>query len=136
MRAGGASLREKVERVAMPGPDGAEVATVERDHDIGAETLGERDDGSVCATEWELGVSLYEVGDTRPVPCRGRFDVEFLQAPEEGRLSLGAESSADDVCDLCDRQRRNDQLKVGAPEDLERLLMIGVICIDDRIERP
>lgn len=109
----------------MARADGAEVAAIERDHQVGPEAFRERDDGSISAAQREVGVLLDEIGDAGPVLRTGGLDVEIPKAPQERGLNKRSKSTSEQVRHLGDNEGRHDQVQISALEDGYRSSVVG-----------
>ena len=72
----------------MFGPDDLEVSTVEREHNISAEPLGEDDHGCVGSSQPQVCVLLDEIRDARPVSGSRSTNVEVGKPAEQLRFDL------------------------------------------------
>lgn len=80
--------RQQLERLAVSGADGPEVATVQRDDGGRAQPLGERDHGSVGAAEREVPM-LDQFRHACEVLAAESLDVELGEAVQEARFAAG-----------------------------------------------
>ena len=76
-------LRQQPESVAMPRPNCCEVANVQGDNHIGFQSLSERNDRCISASERKVGVLLHQIADTQPVIGGRRFHVEVTKTRQE-----------------------------------------------------
>jgi hypothetical protein len=114
-----------------------EVPPVDR-RDFGdTETLGRGDDRRVDRAKRQVAIARDQLGDTDPVRCRHRLDLEGAgrEIAEEADLGLGAEARRQQVDDLGDDQRWDDQRAGMGLQQLERRLMMSVVGVDVRVER-
>ena len=94
----------------MPRVDNTEVAPIERRHFGGVEPL-RGDHRGVDGTERQVAVFGDELGDADRVAGVQRLDREAAagQIPQEADLSFPAETRLDQVGDLGDDERRDDE---------------------------
>lgn len=126
------------ERLDVPGADRGEMAAVDRG-DLGdVEPLGGGDHGRVDGSESEVAVGGDELGDPEPVACRHRLDRERAgsEVPQEPDLGLGAEPGGEQVRDLGDEEDWDDERPRMCLEQVERCLVVRVVAVDVRVERP
>ena len=72
----------------MPRAYCPEVLAIEGDDTVRAQALCECHDRGVGAAQREVGISLYQLGDTRIVLMRRGFDVERAESAEERASAL------------------------------------------------
>ncbi len=102
------------------------------------QALGRRNDGGVDRPEGEIPVGRNELGDTQPVRRDDalRYEVPRREVTDEAHLSIGSDTRAEQVRHLGDDQFRYDQWARVRLEQLEALLVVGVVGVDVGIERP
>jgi hypothetical protein len=122
----------------MPRTDDAEVAAVERRHFGGVKPFRCRDHRSVDGAEWQVAVFGDELGDADRVAGMQRLDREAAtgEVAEEANLGLPAQPGCDQVGDLGDDERGDDE---GARMGLEQLQaggVVGVVGVDVGVKGP
>lgn len=102
-----------------------------------AQALGGGDDRRVDRVERKVAVVAYELGDPKQV--RGVDRLENQRPPgeiaEKANLRLPAEARGDQIGDLGDDKRGNDQRPWVSLEQLETAGVVGVVCVDVGVER-
>jgi hypothetical protein len=114
----------------MPWPNGAEMAMIEGNHQVGAQPFGERDDRGISASQREVGVLFDELGDASPFVGERRLNIEAAQAAQECRLDGGAKSAAREVRDFGNYESWNHQLQIGAAEHCQTGSMVYVAGVE------
>jgi hypothetical protein len=127
--------RQQAERLSMRRPNRTKVPVVQRDHCLHVETLSQRDDGRIGSSQREVAVLLDQPGDARPIVRRGRLDVHVDQASKERRLRLRAKARTHEIGHLRDHERRHDQAIPGIFERRPASQVVGIVLVDDRVER-
>jgi hypothetical protein len=97
-------VRQETKRGAVARADGAEVAAIEGDDQIGVESLGERDDRGVRATEREVAVLLDQTRDSGPVVGGRSTYIERFQTPKKPRFSDSTHAMLKEVRHLSHHQ--------------------------------
>ena len=104
--------RKERERATCDGPDGAEVALVEREQSSRSEAMGKHDDRQVRKTEVEISVPPVEP-EGHAVFSRGEsFDAEpaLGDIVKESPRRFTAAATTQEVVDLGGHRRRHDQV--------------------------
>jgi hypothetical protein len=122
----------------MPRPHDAEVAAVERRHFGRVEPLGHGDHRGVDGAQRQVAVLGDELGDADRVACVQRLDEEVTggEVAEEANLRLPSESGADQIGDLGDDERGEDERPRMGLEQLQAGRMMVVVGVDVGVERP
>jgi len=120
----------------MSRADDAEVATVEGRDFGGVEPLCRGDHRRVHGAEWQVAVLGDELGDADRVAGVQRLDREGAdgEITEEANLRLPAEPGADQVDDLGDDERGEDERTCVGFEQLQAGGVMGVVGVDVGVE--
>lgn len=80
---------------------------------------------------------MHEFGNTEPVGCGDRLDTQVAtrKIAEEADLGVGPESTADEIDDLGNHQRRNDEWLGVVEEERKARLMMAIIGVDIGVKR-
>ena len=115
-----------------------EVTPIEGQEFTLPEPLSGSDNGGVDRSEWEVSVGASELRNPDPVGCENRFcdEIPGRQVTEKADLRIWAQPRPEQVHDLGDDEDRNNERALMRLEDLEALLMMTVVTVDVRIQRP
>lgn len=119
------------------GLDDGEVSSVDRGDLVDAKPFRTGDHRRIDRSERKVAVPVDEVGYPEPVDRMHGFDVKYAggHIAKETQFSLSAESRAEQVDDLSDHQRRNDQRARMGLQEVCTCLMMPVVGIDIGIKR-
>lgn len=122
----------------MPRPHNAEMTAVERCHFRGAKPLGHGDHGSVDCAQRQIAVLGYELSDADRVLCVQWLDEEVAggQVAKEADLGLPSKAGPDQIGDLGDDQRGEDERSRMGLEQLQAGSVMSVIGIDVGVKGP
>jgi hypothetical protein len=104
------------------------MAVVECRNRVESVALGQRDDRGIRHPEREVEVLHHQLFDALPVGVEDRFHRQLAcdQSASEGELGVRAYAIAEEVGDLDQDERRDQQRAYGAREELNALRMMGV----------
>lgn len=114
----------------MPRSNGAEMATIEGNHQVRTEPFRERDDRGISASEREVRVLFDEFRDADPFIGERRLNVEAAHAAQECSLDGGPKMAAREVRDFGNYQCRYHQLQIGAAEHGQTGCMMDVAGVE------
>jgi len=122
----------------MPRTDDAEVAAVERRHFGDVEPLRCRDHRGVDGAERQVSILGDELRDADGVAGMQRLDREAAagEVAEEANLGLPAQPGCDQVGDLGDDERGEDEGAWVGFEQLQAGRVVGVVGVDVGVEGP
>jgi hypothetical protein len=115
---------QKAKTLAMPRTDSSEVATIQGDHGLRPEALGQGDHSGVSTAQRKIGILLHELTDPRPIGSNRCLDVETFEPAKKTGLGQRTSGAVDQVGGLRDTKSGNDEVEVGALESLEA----GKVC--------
>ena len=132
------SSRQQLESDLMPRADDAEMATVKRCHFGGVEALGSGDHRGVNGAERQVAILGDELCDADGVARVQRLDRKAAagEIAEEANLCLPAQPSADQVGDLGDDERGEDEGAWVGFEQLQAGGVVGIVGVDVGVEGP
>jgi len=135
---GSLSSGQESESLDMLGTDDGEVTAVQRRNLVDLQAFGSRDHGSVDAAEREVAVGAHELGDPQPFVGGDRFGDEVArgEVAKEPDFCVRAESRTEEVDDLGDDELGNEQRAGVSLEELEAFVVVVVVRVDVRVERP
>jgi hypothetical protein len=121
----------------VPGTNHGEVPAIQRGDLPRFEALTEGDDRRVNGPKRQIPVHADQFRDAQPVPrCDGLDDeVPHGQVPEETQLSRRAQPGRDELGNLCDDQRRDQQRSRMLREQLKAGPVIAVVGVDVGVQR-
>jgi hypothetical protein len=122
--------RQDAEGFGVARADGAEVAEVQGDNEVGVQPFGQGDYRCIGAAEREIRVLCDQGSDSGPVLGEGRLNVKLGKAGEEGGFRRWAKVFTGQVGGFGYNQRRNDQVEIRTAEYVERSLVRGIAGID------
>jgi hypothetical protein len=85
------------------------MATIEGNHQVSPQPLGEHDDRGIGAAKREVGILLDKFGDAGPFLSERRLNIKAAQPAQECGLDGGAKMAAREVCDFGNDQSWNHQ---------------------------
>jgi hypothetical protein len=114
------------------------MSAVEGGHRCHRSSLGGGEDRRVDGSESQVVVPGDELGDADPVAGGDRFGDEVAggEVTEEADLCVRAEPRGDQERDLGDDERRDEQRAWVGLEQLETSLVVPIVGVDVRVERP
>jgi hypothetical protein len=121
----------------MVGAYDGEVAPVDS-RDLGdAQALGRGDDRRIDGAQRQVAVARDQLGDPQPVRDRYWLNSERAtgEIAEEADLRLGPEASREQMDDLGDDERRDDERARVSLQQLECGIVVSVIGVDVGVER-
>ncbi len=112
----------------MGGPNGAEVALIERRHLRLAEAFGKSDDAGIDDTKREIAIARLQLSTADQVGTRRRLQAvdPGEQVIEEDEPRLRREPTAAPIVELGEDEGRHDEVLVGAREKPGAGLVIGI----------
>lgn len=122
-------VREEPERPPVAHPERAEVTPVQRDDEVRPQPFGEYCDRGVGGTQWEIGISLDEVGDKGPFPCVRRFDLPIRQASKKSDLGARAYARAEKVRNLTHDERWYYQVQTRLAKEGHAACMVAIVTV-------
>src|SRR6266851_7172947 len=113
-------LRHQRESGYMPRLDPPEMAPVERRDRVETVALGECHDRRVHHSERQVEVLLNQLLDALPVGIQDRFDRKLAgrQRAREGKLGMRADAITEQIGDLGEDERGDEQRPLSAPEEI------------------
>ena len=122
----------------MVRPNDREISPIECRQLSHVQPLGGGDNGCVDRAEGQISIAAHELGDPEPIRGSHRFDDECTrrEIAEEAHLGVDSKSAADEIRDLGDDERRDDERARVVQEEIEAHLVVSVVSVDVRVERP
>jgi hypothetical protein len=113
------------------------VPPVERRDPRDPEPFGGADHRGIDHSESRVGVARDQLGDADPVRGSRRFDEERPggEILEKAELDPGAEAALDEVRDLCEDERGNDQRAGIRAQELGTRDVVVICNVEIRVER-
>jgi hypothetical protein len=121
----------------MLGAYDREVTSVDSRDVSDAQPFSRGDDRSIHRAKWHVAIARNQFGDPKPVRGYHRFDGECPdgEVAEESDFGFGPETGREQVDDLGDHQRRNDEWAGMRFEQFEGGSVVRVVGVDVGVER-
>jgi hypothetical protein len=114
----------------------AEVTAVKGRYLGMGETFCRGDDRSVCSAERKIAITGNEVSDPQEISgVKGLDDEAGGEIAQEAYLDLPAEACAEQIADLGDDERGDDQRAGVGFQQLQAGRMVGIVCVYVGVER-
>jgi hypothetical protein len=121
------SGRQQIEGRAVTRLDGSKVTAVERNHHAGAHPFSQGDHGRIRAAKWKVTVALDQICHSLPVVRSRSLDLQAGNSAKKGGFGAGSESRPNEVGCLGDDHRRNYELEITPPQDIDTTIVVCVI---------
>src|SRR5690242_13495997 len=130
--------REEVKCLNVARAHHSKVATVECRHFARAEALSCGDHRCVDGAKRKLVIARDQLRNAQDVRGLDRLQAHLAgsKVTEKSGLSLPAETTCDQVSDLCDDERGNDQRAGMSLQQLEARLVMSIVAVHVGVERP
>lgn len=119
----------------MGRPNGAKVAMIDGHDRCGLEPFCKSDHRRIHGAKWKARVLQHERGHSLEIVARRRSHVEQGTSGNELGLCLMPHISSEQVGNLTDAQRGDDQIEVGPGENLKRLRVETIAAVGDGEKR-
>jgi len=115
----------------------AKMFSIGREDFTSLETLGDSNDRCVDETQWQIAISVHDVGDARKIVVLERLDRELAigDRPHKCLLSNRSDSRLKEVCHLSENRDRQDDVRDRAPPPRVDARMPAVARVDERVDR-
>ena len=112
------------------------MSAIERHDQIGVQPLGEGYHRRIDPTEGEVGVAVDELSDPCPIIALRATNIDADERFEEASLYARSKPGSDKIAGLGQHECRDHDPKPTTLQNVDTPVMILVIPIDRRVERP